>query len=119
LNRRELETLRKHSTRSWAAEIDGHAFLYGKNEDATVELPYRAYKNQIEKAENLLNYIEYSDKFRRKILEKQLIEAKIMFVFRYRWQFLERRILPFRNKWIHLFYRRLLSERFIREMTVD
>ncbi len=104
----DITQLRKSSRRSWRVEWEGKEILGLDSKISEAELPYFALNKQIDHLENMLSLLE-GDSFRFPIINKQLKNAKLLFAFRYEWEF-STKAYPFKYKWIYYKYKELLSE---------
>lgn len=104
-----LPKLKKDARCSWKQAIAGKEALGSFPEVSSKELPYFVYRDGIEYLEYLVIKLK-DDSFRFPIVQKQLIETKLLFIFRYEWEYGENSH-PFENKWIYSFYKKLSNER--------
>ncbi|MGE4133004.1 MAG: hypothetical protein AB7F86_15285 [Bdellovibrionales bacterium] len=104
-----IQQIKKSAIRSWSAEFRGRKDLGLQDKNLTEEtLPFWVLAKQIAHKKNLV--CEFAkDEYRRKIVEMQLEETELSFIFRYRWQYSNSS--PFTAPWIFRFYRKLISER--------
>lgn len=103
----DLALIKKNAKKSWADSFKGKEML-GQYPDICEEaLPYYVIKKNIKHFENMLVGFDLSS-FHRPLIEKQLLEDKLLFVFRYEWEFGKSKA-PFGKKWIFDTYKSLRS----------
>lgn len=105
----DTAALKKEARDDWKQAIAGKESLGSFPNVSRQELPYFVYREHIEYLEHL-NIKLKDDAFRFPIVEKQLIETKLLFLYRYEWEFGENSH-PFESKWIYSFYKKLSNER--------
>lgn len=101
-----ITQLKKEAKKSWRQSYLGKELLGDLSGIGEKELPYYVLKEHIERLKNLSLTLN-NDSFRFSIVNQQLIEAQLLFIFRYQWEYGDVSY-PFTNKWIYRYYTKLL-----------
>jgi hypothetical protein len=112
-----ITKLQKSSRSSWKADFEGKEMLGLDPEITLQELPYHAFKHHIERFENLAVKLK-NDHFRYPLMKQQSTKSKLLFLFRYEWEF-GKTSIPFKHKWIYQMYKDLCSERDLQNLLID
>ena len=113
-----LPKLRRDSVKSWIKEFDGKNELGIDRDISEEELPFVAFKNQIDRCAYLEDQFK-NDSFRFQIIKIQSLEAKLKFVLRYNWAYIKNKKYPFKAKWVYAEYKKISSESDIRHCLTD
>lgn len=105
----DLPKLSKESRRSWKKEIEGKKVLGIEDGIADDVLPFFSYKNQIERAAYIQEQF-FNNSFRYEIAKNHVLEAKLLFVMRYKWFYKRKNRHPFDAKWVYNEYKVISSE---------
>lgn len=101
----DLVVIKKNAKKSWSDSFKGKEMLNQYPDVCEEELAYYVINENIKHFENMLNGFDLSP-FHRPLIENQLLQDKLMFVFRYEWEFSTNKA-PFGKKWIFDVYKSL------------
>lgn len=109
-----ISKLKKGSRSSWKSSFEGKEMLGLEPEITLQELPYHAFKDHIDRFEYLAGKLK-NDHFRYPLMKKQSTTSKLLFIFRYEWEF-GKKSAPFKHKWIYHMYNDLCSEKDLQQL---
>jgi hypothetical protein len=113
-----LPKLHRDAVKSWIKEFDGKNELGIDMGISEEELPFIAFKNQIDRCAYLEDQFK-NDSFRFQIIKIQSLEAKLKFILRYNWVYIKNKKYPFKTKWVYDEYKKISSESDIRQSLID